>query len=106
MQTSPRERTFILYTHVLISFIAALWKIKIDNIKIAAIPFLVIFALLIGGILGLTAVKYFRLKQKIMGFMFTRGSILIIASLLSLFLVPILTKITEGKEKQKILLKK
>jgi hypothetical protein len=38
--------------------------------------------------------------------MFTCESILIIASLLSLFLVPILSKITEGKEKQKILLKK
>lgn len=81
MQTSPRERTFILYTHVLIFFVAALWKIKIDNIKIAAILFLVIFALLIGGILGLTAVKYFRLKQKNMGFMFTRGSIINIGSI-------------------------
>ena len=76
MQTSPRERTFVLYTHILISFIVALWKIKI-----ATIPFLGIFALLIGGILGLTAAKYFRLKQKNVEFMFTCGSITNIGSI-------------------------
>ncbi|GAH54499.1 unnamed protein product [marine sediment metagenome] len=47
-----------------ISFIGALWIIKIDNIKIVALPFLGIFALLIGGALGLTAARFLRLKQK------------------------------------------
>ncbi|GAH27112.1 unnamed protein product, partial [marine sediment metagenome] len=47
-----------------ISFIGALWIIKIDNIKIVALPFLGIFALLIGGLLGLTAARFLRLKQK------------------------------------------
>lgn len=57
-----------------ISFIGALWIIKIDNIKIVALPFLGIFALLIGGALGLTAAKYFHLKRKDTGSMFTCGS--------------------------------
>ena len=76
MQTSPRERTFVFCTHILISFIGALWIIKID-----AIPFFEIFTLLIGGILGLTAAKYYCLKQKNMGFMFTCGSIINIGSM-------------------------
>jgi hypothetical protein len=64
-----------------ISFIGALWIIKIDNIKIVALPFLGIFALLIGGILGLTAAKYFRLKRKDKGSMFACGSFTNIGSI-------------------------
>jgi predicted permease len=64
-----------------ISFIGALWIIKIDNIKIVALPFLGIFALLIGGILGLTAAKYFRLKRKDTGSMFACGSFTNIGSI-------------------------
>jgi len=56
-----------------ISFIGALWIIKVDNIKIAALPFFGIFAFLIGGIFGLTAAKYFRLQRKDTGSMFTCG---------------------------------
>ena len=64
-----------------ISFIGALWIIKIDNIKIAALPFLGIFALLIGGLLGLTAAKFLRLKQKDTGSMFACGSFTNIGSI-------------------------
>jgi len=64
-----------------ISFIGALWIIKVDNIKIAALPFLGIFALLIGGIFGLTAAKYFRLQRKDTGSMFTCGSFTNIGSI-------------------------
>jgi len=64
-----------------ISFIGALWIIKIDNIKIAALPFLGIFALLIGGLLGLTAARFLRLKQKDAGSMFTCGSFTNIGSI-------------------------
>ncbi|MCK4240165.1 MAG: hypothetical protein KAX30_00970 [Candidatus Atribacteria bacterium] len=64
-----------------ISFIGALWIIKIDNIKIAALPFLGIFALLIGGILGLTAAKFLRLKRKDVGSIFTCGSFTNIGSI-------------------------
>jgi len=64
-----------------ISFIGALWIIKVDNIKIAALPFLGIFALLIGGIFGLMAAKYFRLQRKDTGSMFTCGSFTNIGSI-------------------------
>jgi len=64
-----------------ISFIGALWIIKVDNIKIAALPFLGIFALIIGGIFGLTAAKYFRLQRKDTGSMFTCGSFTNIGSI-------------------------
>jgi len=64
-----------------ISFIGALWIIKIDNIKIVALPFLGIFALLIGGLLGLTAARFLRLKQKETGSMFTCGSFTNIGSI-------------------------
>jgi len=57
-----------------VSFIGALWIIKIDNIKIVALPFLGIFALLIGGALGLTTAEHFHLKRKDVGSMFTCGS--------------------------------
>jgi predicted permease len=64
-----------------ISFIGALWIIKIDNIKIVALPFLGIFALLIGGALGLTAAEHFHLKRKDAGSMFTCGSFTNIGSI-------------------------
>ena len=64
-----------------ISFIGALWIIKMDNIKIAALPFLGIFALLVGGLLGLTAARFLRLKQKDTGSMFTCGSFTNIGSI-------------------------
>ena len=64
-----------------ISFIGALWIIKIDNIKIVALPFLGIFALIIGGIFGLTVAKYFRLQRKDTGSMFTCGSFTNIGSI-------------------------
>ena len=64
-----------------ISFIGALWIIKVDNIRIAALPFLGIFALLIGGIFGLTAAKYFRLQRKDTGSMFACGSFTNIGSI-------------------------
>jgi len=64
-----------------ISFIGALWIIKVDNIKIAILPFLGIFALIIGGVFGLMAAKYFRLQRKDMGSMFACGSFTNIGSI-------------------------
>ena len=40
-----------------ISTIGTLWIIRMDNIKIAALPFLGVFALFSGGVLGLVAAK-------------------------------------------------
>jgi len=64
-----------------ISFTGALWIIKIDDIKIAALPFLGIFALLIGGLLGLAAARFLQLKRKDTGSMFTCGSFTNIGSI-------------------------
>jgi len=57
-----------------ISSIGALWIIKIEDIRIAVLPFLGVFALLIGGILGLVAAKLLKLKRRESGSMFTCGS--------------------------------
>ncbi len=64
-----------------ISFIGALWIIKIEDIKIVALPFLGIFALITGGLLGLVAARFLRLKRKDTGSMFTRGSFTNIGSI-------------------------
>ena len=64
-----------------ISFIGALWIIKIDNIKIAALPFLGIFALLTGGVLSLAAARFLRLERKDTGSMFICGAFTNIGSI-------------------------
>ncbi|HER23739.1 MAG TPA: hypothetical protein ENO17_01595 [Candidatus Atribacteria bacterium] len=64
-----------------ISFIGALWIVKIDNLKIIALPFLGIFALLMGGILGFASSKLFQLNQKDTGSMFICGSFTNIGSI-------------------------
>ena len=64
-----------------ISFIGALWIVKIDNLKIIALPFLGIFALLMGGILGLASSKLFKLNRKDTGSMFICGSFTNIGSI-------------------------
>ena len=57
-----------------ISFIGALWIVKIDNLKIIALPFIGIFALLMGGILGFASAVLFKLNRKDTGSMFICGS--------------------------------
>ena len=64
-----------------ISTIGTLWIIKMDNIKIVALPFLGIFALFAGGILGLVVAKLLKLNRKDTGSMFTCGSFANIASI-------------------------
>src|SRR5680860_25500 len=64
-----------------ISIIGALWIVKIDNIKIFTLPFLGIFALFIGGILGLIAAKYLHMERKDVGAMFACGSFTNIGSI-------------------------
>lgn len=64
-----------------ISTIGTLWIIKMDNIKIVALPFLGIFALFAGGVLGLIAAKLLKLNRKDTGSMFTCGSFANIASI-------------------------
>ena len=57
-----------------ISSIGALWIIKIEDVRIAVLPFLGFFALLVGGVLGLIAAKLLKLNRKKSGSMFTCGS--------------------------------
>ena len=64
-----------------ISFIGALWMVKIDNLNIIALPFLGIFALITGGVLALAAARFLRLKRKDTGSMFTCGSFTNIGSI-------------------------
>lgn len=64
-----------------IAFMGALWIIKIEDIKIVALPFLGIFALITGGLLGLAAARFLRLKRKDTGSMFTCGSFTNIGSI-------------------------
>lgn len=64
-----------------ISSVGAIWIIKIEDIRIAVLPFLGIFALLVGGILGLIAAKLLKLNRKKSGSMFTCGSFSNISSI-------------------------
>ena len=71
----------ILLFFIPISSIGALWIIKIENVRIAVLPFLGIFALLVGGVLGLIAAKLLKLNRKESGSMFTCGSFTNITSI-------------------------
>ena len=57
-----------------ISTIGTLWVIKIENIKLAALPFLSILAILLGGVFGLIIAKILKLDRKDTGSIFTCGS--------------------------------
>jgi len=64
-----------------ISSIGAIWIIKVEDVRIALLPFLAIFAILIGGALGLIAAKLLKLNRKKSGSMFTCGSFTNITSI-------------------------
>ena len=64
-----------------VSFIGALWITKMDNIKIIALPFLGVFALVLGGILGFVSAKLLKLNRKDTGSMFICGSFTNIGSI-------------------------
>jgi len=66
---------------VSVSFIGAIWIVKIDDIEIAFLPFLGIEAILIGGVLGLGAAKLLKLDRKKSGSMFTCGALSNITSI-------------------------
>jgi len=64
-----------------ISFIGALWIININNIKIIILPFLGIFAIIIGGLLGLITAKILKLSRKDSGSIFVSASFTNIGSI-------------------------
>jgi len=74
------QKTALLF-FLPITTVGTLWIIKMDNIKIVALPFLGVFALFTGGILGLVAAKLLKLNRKDTGSMFTCGSFANIASI-------------------------
>jgi len=74
------QKTALLF-FLPITTVGTLWIIKMDNIKIVALPFLGVFALFTGGILGLVAAKLLKLNRKDTGSMFTCGSFANIGSI-------------------------
>ncbi len=57
-----------------ISFLGAVWIIQVDSIKIAALPVLGVFILLLGGVLAVAAARVLRLGRKQTGSLFACGS--------------------------------
>ncbi len=57
-----------------ISFLGAVWIIRVDSLKIAALPFLGVFILLLGGALAVAAARVLRLSRKQTGSLFACGS--------------------------------
>ena len=64
-----------------IAFLGAIWIIKIDNLRIIALPFIGVFALLLGGVLALAAAKSYKLTRKQIGSLYTCGSFTNIGSI-------------------------
>ena len=64
-----------------IAFLGAIWIIKIDNLRIIALPFIGVFALLLGGVLALAAAKSYKLTRKQIGSLYACGSFTNIGSI-------------------------
>jgi len=64
-----------------IAFLGAIWIIKIDNLRIVALPFIGVFALLLGGLLALAVAKSYKLTRKEIGSLYTCGSFTNIGSI-------------------------
>lgn len=64
-----------------ISFMGAIWIIKVDNLRIAALPFLGVFILLLGGVMALGAARIFSLTRKQTGSFYACGSFTNIGSI-------------------------
>jgi predicted permease len=64
-----------------ITFVGAIWIVDAGNATIAALPFLGIFALLVGGVLALAAARVLGLPSKQTGALFTCGSFTNIGSI-------------------------
>lgn len=57
-----------------IAIVGAIWMVNIQNIRIAALPFLGLFALILGGMLALGAAKLLKLEPYKTGAMYGCGS--------------------------------
>ena len=57
-----------------ISFMGAVWIIRVDSLRIAALPALGVFILLLGGFLAIAAARFLGLDRKQTGSLFACGS--------------------------------
>ncbi len=57
-----------------VSFVAAIWVVRVENLRIAALPFLCLLALTEGGILALAAARWFKMTRKQTGAYIVCGS--------------------------------
>jgi hypothetical protein len=64
-----------------ITFVGAIWIVNAGNATIAALPFLGVFALLVGGVLALAIARVLGLPSKQTGALFTCGSFTNIGSI-------------------------
>jgi len=71
-------RLFLLKVALLfimpLTVVGAIWMVKIKELRLLTLPFLGIFAILLGGFLGIGAAKIFKLERKQAGSLFTCSS--------------------------------
>jgi len=71
-------RLFLLKAALLfimpLTVVGAIWMVKIKELGLLTLPFLGIFAILLGGFLGMGAAKIFKLERKQAGSLFTCSS--------------------------------
>ncbi len=80
-----RSRKSLQYTALLfvnpVAIVGAIWIVNIQNLRIAALPFLGLFALIMGGMLALGTAKLLHLEPKKTGAMYGCGSFTNIGSI-------------------------
>lgn len=64
-----------------VAIVGAIWMVNIQNVRIAALPFIGLFALLLGGVLALGSARIMRLEPKKTGAMYGCGSFTNIGSI-------------------------
>jgi predicted permease len=74
------QRVALLFVNP-IAIIGAIWVVNIKNVRLAALPFNGLFALLVGGVLAMGASRMLRLEPKKAGAMFGCGSFTNIGSI-------------------------
>jgi predicted permease len=74
------QRTALLFVNP-VAIVGALWIVNIESIRLAALPFNGLFAILAGGALALAAAKFLKLEARKTGAMYGCGSFTNIGSI-------------------------
>lgn len=74
------QRIALLFVNP-VAILGAVWMVSVDSIKLAALPFVGVFALLAGGVLALAAAKALNLSARKTGSLFSCGSFTNIGSI-------------------------